>query len=216
MNAIYDHIERFEWVVIIRGGGATAELATFDSYEMALHVAQFPLPVISGIGHQRDATIIDLVAHSCVKTPTAAAELLINKIHGTEENLDYLTERRMITAQGRVGLEIRNLEAVVRRLPLLISGRNAHETHGLDSLLLQLQRLTERRLDAEKHRLTLLEHSIQMADPEQMLKRGYSITTCNGIPIRSLHELQMGSSLVTYFMDGTVESTIDKIKSKPQ
>ena len=122
-DRIYQHLELFDCVVIIRGGGATAELAAFDSYIMASNVAQFPLPVISGIGHQRDDTIIDLVAHTSVKTPTAAAELLIDCVHNAEENVDYLTRTLVDSIQEQLESEKRALQGVVMRLPRQIDMR---------------------------------------------------------------------------------------------
>ena len=215
LSRIYEHIELFDCVVIIRGGGATAELATFDSYLMALHVAQFPLPVISGIGHQRDATIIDLVAHTCVKTPTAAAELLINKMLGVEENINYLTETLIHSVQWQIEEEKRQLQSVVMRLPFQITNRIGNENRVLDSLLVNLKRVSEKRLNQEKHRLDFIQQAVHLADPIHLLKRGYSATTSNGKLITSTKQIRKGDHLVTHLMDGTIESTVEEIKTKP-
>ena len=90
LERINAECDRWDVVVIIRGGGATSDLSGFDTYELATHCAQFPLPVITGIGHERDDTVLDMVSHTRVKTPTAAAEFLINHLRQTAERLNAI------------------------------------------------------------------------------------------------------------------------------
>ena len=85
-------MDKFDAVIIIRGGGAQVDLDCFDHYELAAHIAQFPLPVFTGIGHERDETICDLVAHTSLKTPTAVAEFLLRGIRQYDENITILFE----------------------------------------------------------------------------------------------------------------------------
>ena len=90
LERIFEYESHFDAVVIIRGGGSKSDLACFDSYDLAYHVSQFPLPVITGIGHEQDDTITDLVAHTRMKTPTAVADFFIDKLSTFEESLEEL------------------------------------------------------------------------------------------------------------------------------
>ena len=208
-DRIYQHLELFDCVVIIRGGGATAELAAFDSYIMASNVAQFPLPVISGIGHQRDDTIIDLVAHTSVKTPTAAAELLIDCVHNAEENVDYLTRTLVDSIQEQLESEKRALQGVVMRLPRQIDMRISQESMRMAQLIGNLKRVSEKRLNSETHKIEYLSQTVHLADPVHLLKKGYSVTTCNGKLLTSTHEVKANDTLTTYLADGTITSKVE-------
>jgi len=131
LEKIYDHIELFDVVVIIRGGGATTDLACFDSYELALNCAQFPLPVIAGIGHQRDFTILDMVAHTSVKTPTAVAEFLIAHLQETENDaLDVFSDIRSVI-KNRIEYELRKTEQAKLRIKQTLLSWVVQRTHVL-------------------------------------------------------------------------------------
>ena len=116
LDKICDFIDNFDVVVIIRGGGATSDLVAFDNYNLALHCAQFPLPIISGIGHQRDESVVDLVAHTRVKTPTAAAEFLVARINDFEKNIDEMAQNVAFSAREVVHDELLRLQQRIARL----------------------------------------------------------------------------------------------------
>lgn len=186
LNAIFAQQTQWDVVVIIRGGGATSDLSGFDSYNLATNVAQFPLPIITGIGHERDDTVIDFVAHTRVKTPTAAAELLVAIMTREATAVNDLSERIRQAVNNRIKREHIKVENCMSRIPLL------------SKMLLQRQH----------HQLELLTERIRMANPELLLRRGYSITRHEGRVIKDASKLNPGDKLSTQFAYGQTESVI--------
>ena len=232
INACRDH---WDVVVIIRGGGATSDLSGFDTYELAANCAQFPLPVITGIGHERDDTVLDSVSHTRVKTPTAAAEFLVNHLHDTAEVLEdyasaifYAVSTRMERERTRLARMIERIpmqtrmrlkdehyrqERVVKQLEVGLQACLTREIHRLKMVETQLGIALQRRLLKESHRLQLLEQELKAASPEQLLKRGYSITLMNGKAVTDASVLQQGDELTTRFAKGEIKSMVtEKIK----
>jgi len=223
LERIFDVQEHFDVVVIIRGGGAAVDLASFDSYQLAFNVANFPLPVITGIGHDRDQTVLDIVAHTSVKTPTAAAALLIDtlsvqwqKILDIQEEIKDSVEERMADERQRLqrfGNAIRNTHVVltqqINRLDLLgqrIQGymqqRILNEGNRLDIIIQAIQMHTKQRLQREKDKMEFIDKTIKMAQPDNILKRGFSITRLNGHAVKSATSVPEGSTLKIQTADG--------------
>lgn len=190
LNAIARDIDSWDVVVIIRGGGATSDLSCFDTYDLANNCAQFPLPVVTGIGHQRDDTLLDIVAHTRVKTPTAAAELLIHTMLVQAEKIENLRRAIPDTVSRRIADERRRVEMLVQNLPLSVA------------MVLQQQR----------HKLDIWEQQLQASSPDRILAKGYTLTLCGGRIVRSAAELSAGDEVVTRFADGDVTSTVKNIK----
>lgn len=180
--------DRFDCVVIIRGGGATADLSGFDTLALAENVAQFPLPIITGIGHDRDESILDMVSNTRVKTPTAAAALLIDNL------LQVLTR----------------IDSAQQRLTTAISQRFANQKERLSSMQTIIPVLAQRILSNVKHRLELLELQLQGYDPQLLLRRGYSITLHNGRAVRDPKQLKAGDEIETRVEHGSIISTVKK------
>lgn len=202
--ALYQDL--FDVVVIIRGGGATADLASFDSYEMALNVANFPLPVITGIGHDRDQTVLDRVAHHSVKTPTAAAALLIDTLSQQLSSLHELQDEIVENTRGRIERE----QIRVHRLINQVRGTHISLGQQLNHLQLTEERikmLTSQRLFSDRQKLTFIEQTIKMAQPDNLLKRGFSITRLNGHAVRSASEVPQGAELQIQTADGMIIAT---------
>ena len=220
----------FDLVVIIRGGGASSDLSDFDSYELAACIAQYPLPVLTGIGHERDETVLDYVAHTRVKTPTAAAAFVIEHQAQEAALLDSLFLRLTRSAKERLMRERGRLERQQSILPLIFA-RFCQSGHARLALLVQrmkgasLQRLerepgrlqlicqrlavaTRRRIESEQHRLQLLKQRTEALDPALLLRRGYSITTCKGKLVRDTGILEKGDELTTHTEHGTIKSII--------
>ncbi len=188
-NALVDSpLGRFDCVVIIRGGGATADLSGFDTLALAENVAQFPLPIITGIGHDRDESILDMVSNTRVKTPTAAAALLIDNL------LQVLTR----------------IDSAQQRLTTAISQRFANQKERLSSMQTIIPVLAQRILSNAKHRLELLELQLQGYDPQLLLRRGYSITLHNGRAVRDPKQLKAGDEIETRVEHGSIISTVKK------
>lgn len=233
LERIYGHAGDFDCVVIIRGGGATSELNCFDSYMLAQHVAQFPLPVIVGIGHDRDETVLDYVANTRVKTPTAAAEWLVGRMMKAEEYYAALQESIMLTVNERITREKEYIALLGERIPAAVTQRLAKE----ENRLLQIRNKTsycaqqyvmrerlringfssavrsavERNVEREKGKLQLIASKIELTSPEYILKRGYSITVKDGYPVKSAAEITDGDSIHIVFADGEATAVVNGV-----
>lgn len=202
------HEDLFDVVVIIRGGGASADLASFDSYELALNIANFPLPVITGIGHDRDQTVLDHVAHTSVKTPTAAAALLIDALSQQLGALQQLQDTLIENTHGRIERE----QLKVHRMINLVRGTHITLGQQINRLTLTGERirlLTTQRLQNDQQKLAYMERTIQMAQPDNLLKRGFSITRYNGHAVRSVTEVPPGAELQIQTADGVITARED-------
>lgn len=208
LDAIYARLEAFDVVVIIRGGGATSDLSGFDTYELAANCAQFPLPIITGIGHERDDTVIDLIAHTRVKTPTAAAAFLVACMDQVADRLDNLSFRLQQGVRNRLLWEHRRIEGLKQRIPSAVYKRISDAKYGLLAANRDLQMATRQFLSMKKHRLELLQQCLNDALPEKQLARGYSITLKNGKAVKDASALKEGDTLVTLLYKGKVESVI--------
>ena len=210
LDAINARIEEFDAVVIIRGGGATSDLSGFDTYLLAASCAQFPLPIITGIGHERDDTVIDSVAHTRVKTPTAAAEFLIAKLDKCADVLDEMSSRLMQGVRNRLLWEHRRMESLTQRIPTSAYKRISEAKYALLSARRDIQLASQSFLSMKKHRLELLQQKLNDALPEKQLARGYSITLKDGKAVKNASLLEEGDVLVTVLHQGKVESVVVK------
>ena len=208
LDTIYSRMDEFDVVVIIRGGGATSDLSGFDTYGLAANCAQFPLPIITGIGHERDDTVIDLVAHTRVKTPTAAAAFLIACMDKVADRLEELSARLQQGVRNRLLWEQRRMDTLKQRIPNAVYKRIADAKYGLLSVKRNMQMAFRQFLSMKKHRLELLQQRLNDALPEKQLARGYSITLKNGKAVKDTSALKEGDTLVTLLYKGKVESVI--------
>ena len=220
----------YDCVVIIRGGGATSDLSGFDTLALAENVANFPLPIITGIGHDRDESILDMISHTRVKTPTAAAAFLIDHLKTVLDALNDSQEQILRLAQQKLTYYKSQFATVAELLPRLFSNVKIRQEARLDALnnrlILssgsklstlnsqlstlsdRLPILLDRRLMAEKHRLQLIEEKARNLDPALLLKRGYSITLKDGHAIRDAATLCSGDEIETRLANGTIHSTV--------
>ena len=208
LNKIFADIDDFDCVVIIRGGGATADMSGFDTLALAENVAQFPIPIITGIGHDRDECVLDMVSHQRVKTPTAAAALLISNL---KEVLDTLTDAQTrITryVQMKLSTLSAQLSTLQAALPRIFVAIKTRQESRLDTLASRIPLLCERRLSQEKHRMELIEEKVKMLDPTLLLRRGYSITLKNGKAVKDAKMLHHGDEIETRLSKGTIKSII--------
>ena len=230
LDRIYAHQELFDVVALLRGGGATSDLNSFDSYLLAANCAQFPLPILTGIGHERDDTVVDLVAHTRLKTPTAVAEFLIARMDQAAQTVEELQQTMTQSASVRLLQEKQRLQSYATRFPALV-GQRMERTRTLlhqlgaklptmaqgfverkramvDRLVMQLRNATTTHLAEKQRFLQLQEQFVRMASPDYILRRGYSLTLREGKIIKRAEELQVGDELTTRFMDGEVKSII--------
>ena len=208
LDSIAAESDQWDVVVIIRGGGATSDLSGFDTYLLAANCAQFPLPIITGIGHERDDTVLDVVAHTRVKTPTAAAEYLIAQLVEAAEMLNELVDTLMVSVNERMHREENRLAQLATRLPSLFALVNMRQQHRIEQLEQRVRTALQQTLVKQTHRLQLMEKIIEGASPQLMLQRGYTITRCNGKVVTGAAKLAKGSILTTEFVDGEAQSIV--------
>lgn len=208
LDSIISDDTQWDVVVIIRGGGATSDLSGFDTYLLATNCAQFPLPIITGIGHERDDTVLDVVAHTRVKTPTAAAEFLIARLVDAADALNAQVEALAHVVNMRMRSEEQRLTQIAAQLPFLFSLAHTRQMHRIEQLESHLRTSLKQLMVKETHRLQLIEQVAESASPQLMLQRGYSITRCNGKVVRDASILSPGVLLTTEFADGMVQSEV--------
>ena len=222
--------QSFDCVVIIRGGGASVDMSGFDTLALAENVANFPIPIITGIGHERDESILDMVSHTRVKTPTAAAAFLIDHLKTVMDSLNNAQEQIARLAQQKLTYYKSQFATVAELLPRLFSNVRVRQEARLDALNnrlilssgnrlstlnAQLSTLSERLpilldrlLMNEKHRLQLIEEKAKSLDPALLLSRGYSMTMKDGKIVRDAADLHPGDEIETRLANGTVHSTV--------
>ncbi|MCM1517221.1 MAG: exodeoxyribonuclease VII large subunit [Pseudoflavonifractor sp.] len=230
LDAIAADAGEWDCVVIIRGGGATSDLLAFDDYELASNIAQFPLPVIIGIGHERDVTVLDYVANMRVKTPTAAAEWLIARGNAALDRVArlaadihrYVSDRvagmRMQLAQygvllptlpgaalERARLRLDSTLQVVGQLPVR---HIAPRRMALDHLAATLATVTSDLVRRATVRLDGLDAVVVALSPAAVLRRGFTVTRCGGMTVRSLDDVSPGDVIETVTADGSIFSVV--------
>lgn len=230
LDAINERLDEFDVVVIIRGGGATSDMSGFDTLALAENVANFPLPIITGIGHDRDESVLDMISHTKVKTPTAAAALLVEHLEVVWQMLIEAENELVTVAQHRIENEKQRLSHIAEKIPVLFSLVKTHYENVLDKLLMtissminekvssekhnvqlmeeKIKPLVDVRLQREKHHLMMLEQRVKALDPEILLKRGYSITLCKGKVVVDASMLKSGDEVETKVRKGTFKSII--------
>lgn len=233
LDRIYKDEDKFDVVVIIRGGGATSDLSGFDTLSLAENVANFPLPIIVGIGHNRDESVLDLVANMSVKTPTAAAAFLIDRLAAVAARVDAAATSLSKYVTNRIEQEKSRIKYLSIVLPSLYAAVKSRENMRIsrmsDSLYVAVRQIVaseKARLDlmpqrlsgawrqavtGESHRLQMLEQRVAASDPKRMLARGYTLTLHDGRAVTDLSSLKKGDMLTTLFAGGEVVSEINKI-----
>jgi exodeoxyribonuclease VII large subunit len=229
INAVCDD---FDAVVIIRGGGATSDMSGFDTLALAENVANFPLPIITGIGHERDESVLDMVSHIRVKTPTAAATFLISHL---KEVLDVVTQAQDLIARYAqqklltLNSQLSTLSEMIPRLFSVVKTRQEARLESLQSRMIsEMQQkivssqsrlegfeqripiLLERKLLSERHRLEMITEKVKSLDPALLLQRGYSITLKDGKAVRDAAMLKENDIIETRLSKGTIRSKVTK------
>lgn len=199
-------------IVLIRGGGASMDLDCFDDYELASHLAQVPLPVVTGIGHERDTTISDMVAHTSLKTPTAVAEFLINGVAQYEATIEETFRRIGQIARERVSQEKLNIAEIAGKVRLQSQSIISEHKYNLLKSVSQLQYLSKSTLANEAVRLDNIEAKLKLLDPARVLQRGYTYTSLNGSPVAKA-EIKKGDEIETFTETKIITSTVKKVEN---
>lgn len=197
---------RFDCAVILRGGGARTDLAVFDRLNLCKTAAAMPLPLFTGIGHDADESVLDLAAHTALKTPTAVADFLI------QHNLFF--ENDVLLAAGRIresaayclkvkSLELHNLEGAAR---WGAQSRTRTARQQIEHLADTLPDLSRQQLLAAGRRLEQAEALCAALHPDAALRRGFSLTLKDGKVVTTSGEVQPGDTLETRLREGSVAS----------
>lgn len=236
MHQVFEAMDHFDVLVIIRGGGAALDLDCFDAYDVASHIAQFPLPVITGIGHERDETIADLVAHTRLKTPTAVAEFLISGCLAFEEKLDtafgkiYNHMALKISSDreklGKIGQKLQigaqqKIQKAYQRIDRALLGIKYHslkqvEKHQsrLNDQKDRLKKWSHLLIRHQSERLAHIDKVIQISNPKNVLKMGYSLSRYNGKVISGENLPSLGDILEIETYESKVISKVERIERK--
>lgn len=213
MLQVHQDQQNFDALIIIRGGGSQLDLDCFDDYDLAAHIAQFPLPVLTGIGHERDETIADLVAHTQMKTPTAVAEFLISGMNAFERQLDDHFSRIYHYTQNVLNLHAQKLNSLTYQLKANSREKLSQKSYKLDDLTRSLGVYSKNFINNQLSRLDMAEKSLDLLDPKTILKRGYSISTVNGKALSKV-TVNSGDILTTETAAQIITSTVETQKNK--
>lgn len=238
LERIADNLHLFDCVVIIRGGGSTSDLNSFDDYNLAANVAQFPLPVIVGIGHERDVTVLDYVAAIRVKTPTAAAEWLITRgvealnrldqltmgitdtirqyLNAASQQLGYYSGNIPIIVSGRLERNRMRLSHLVEMIPTTTSGRISTANERLKATHAAIAQAKAQAMLREQLRLKAIGEKIEILSPQNTLRRGYSITRVNGHAVSNATEIKPNDTVTTMLANGSFTSKVLETNNKTQ
>ena len=198
----------FDAVVIIRGGGATSDMSGFDTLALAENVANFPIPIITGIGHDRDESILDMVSHTRVKTPTAAAALLIDHLKVVLDAVNDSQQRITRYVQQTLATFKAQLTTIAEVMPRIFPVIKAQHEAKLNTIEQKLPLLASQRITTENHRLELINEKLKALDPALLLARGYSITLHNGHAVKDATSLAPGDEIETRLAKGTITSVV--------
>lgn len=208
LNQCIDDSVYLDVIIMVRGGGAQPDLHCFDSYGIAKTIASLTIPFISGIGHERDITVVDEVANIRVKTPTAAADLIITRIKDFEDRIDSLTHS-LVHGTNKLTSNLREwLSSLTKNFEISIRNELLNYNHRLEVFIKGLMH-SLKIIQTEQERLLSKESNINHLNPYNVLKRGYSITYKNNKAIKSISEANIGDSLKTTLYKGELTSKVE-------
>ncbi len=252
LDLIFRKEDQFDLVVIIRGGGSKSDLSCFDSYLLALNISQFSLPVVTGIGHERDESIVDLVAHTSLKTPTAVAEFLISKLNTFDNYISDLQNDFTLAVENLLNEKHTEIEHYAYNLRplvmnvlqrkdkelLMMSQKLIYNTNNyllnkrqfinslpdkihiqyknagykaeqkINNLQKEVSNTIKRFISKQQYILDIFEQKNTLLSPENILKRGYSISFTKGKLIKSINDVEKGDIIETKLIDGSFESEV--------
>ena len=192
LDAVLDSGRDYDAVLILRGGGSKLDLSCFDDYEMAAVIAQYPLPVLTAIGHDQDFHVCDMVAHEYVKTPTALADLLLEMYEDEDAALTAFQTRIKLAFVNRLSF----MESAVDRLEARIKGAFVVKVSQMETAL------------------SLLEARINAADPRKILERGYALAVdADGVVLKGTGRSRKGDKVSVMFSDGVLDCLVENIRS---
>ncbi|MBQ9435376.1 MAG: exodeoxyribonuclease VII large subunit [Bacteroidales bacterium] len=209
LDEIEKQKDKFDCVVIIRGGGGDVGLSCYDNYELARRVAEFPLPIVSGIGHSTNVTVVEMVSHETKITPTEVAYYFIQRFRNFDERLQQWQQALAQYARNLLKDERMRLLQVESRRQQLAQMVLVNKRRDVENLQQLLPLLSRQLLNREKEKVARMENSVALLHPRNILKRGFSVTLLNGKPVTKATELKAGDELVTQLHEGEVKSRVE-------
>lgn len=211
LSAIAEREDEFDAVIIIRGGGSTSDLSCFNSYRICSYVAQFPLPVITGIGHDKDVSVADMVAHSPLKTPTAVATWLNERMATLEGKIEEAAQLLTDVARAKTSAEQLRIERWAGYLREL--SQQLCERHRSRMMLLheQLRSAVERTIERESSRLQLATEVVEAHNPKSILRRGFAIVRIKGQATPSAESVSSGDMIDIELTDGNLQAEVKQV-----
>ncbi len=209
LDMIKENANAYDCVVIIRGGGSKMDLSYFDSYNISAKVAKFPIPVFTGIGHDIDQNVIELVAHTPLKTPTAVADFIVEHNLVFEMKINELEQKIKDSASSIIYDNNIKLEIIFRNINNKALSNVSANLHDLDIIFNSIKNQSAKHLLMENSKLRELSNFINLSNPDNLLKKGYSITTKNGKIIKSIKNIVPNDVVNTILSDGEFKSTVN-------
>jgi len=201
----------YDLVILIRGGGSQLDLACFDNYELCSHLAQFPLPVLTGIGHERDDTIADMVAHTKLKTPTAVAEFILQGIAAFEVSVNDEATKISKAATYIIQNTSLRLISLATSIRMHAISAIANKTHSLATIKENIKLRAYQQIEQQGNRIEQLKAKHNLLNPENIFKRGFSFSTIEGTSLLG-KKAKPGNNLTTCSLNQLIESTITSVK----
>jgi exodeoxyribonuclease VII large subunit len=214
LSAIAEREDEFDAVIIIRGGGSSSDLSCFNSYRICSYVEQFPLAVITGIGHDKDVSVADMVAHTPLKTPTAVAAWLDERMALLEGKIDEAAQLLIDAARTKTAAEQLRVERWAGLIRELAKRMCERELSRLTLLQEQLRAAAERTIERESSRLRLAVELVEAHNPQQILRRGFAVVRLGGKAMTHTDGVKCGEQIEIELIDGTLQAEVKKITTK--
>lgn len=212
--AIAEREDEFDVVAIIRGGGSTSDLALFDSYLIATHVAQFPLPVFTGIGHDKDISVVDMVAHTSLKTPTAVATKLVEMADSEMTLIDGYAMDIAMLVDNRLSSEDMRIYQLGTDIERLATARINDSLQRIELINSALRSRLELIFSAEEQRLSEAERALKSYSLDNILRLGFAVVRSHDEVVKSIDNHRVGESIEVELLDGVIDATIKSIIPK--
>ena len=201
--------EQYDAVVMIRGGGSASDLSCFNSYRLCSYVAQFPLPILTGIGHDKDTSVADMVAHTPLKTPTAVAAWLTDRMARIDGWLEDMRVQLTQLVGAMTRREELRLEQLAAELKLQAATYCQRAATSLELMREQVLGLVQQRLVRERMRIEMLESSVEALSPRRIMQLGFAVVRAGGRLLKSIDDAEVGSLIEVELLDGRIKARVE-------
>lgn len=212
---IYEREDEYDAVILIRGGGSQIDLDCFDDYNLCAHLAQFPLPIITGIGHERDQSIADEAAHTNLKTPTSVADFLLERMSQYEATMQATKDDIHRSAQMLLRQHSENVQTLNHQMVSSVQRSLQSQFFRIEQLAQRIEEAPVRILKQEQMKIDGLRKLVTASDPTTLFNKGYTLTKLNGKALKD-QSPKKGDNLETISSDFMIQSTVEKVKRTPK